>query len=50
MTKEKIKNREDLCEADYFRRLVYWLDTRPENLNRNKSRLTLMKEFNNQKP
>lgn len=32
--------------AEYFRRLVKWMDARNEHLNKDKSTLQLMKEFN----
>jgi hypothetical protein len=32
--------------ANYFRRLVKWLDNRSERLNENKSTLQLMYEYN----
>lgn len=32
--------------AEYLRKLVEWLNSRPETMNENKSMLTLIAEFN----
>ena len=36
--------------AEYFRRLVEWMNNRDEWQNENKSNLQLMREFNNKQP
>lgn len=41
----RIKSKK-LNGAEYLRKLVEWLNSRPETMNQNKSTLTLIGEFN----